>query len=235
MIILRSTGPVISTRRSLRSFGIGATFHSAWRIPAVSGRKSGNLPLSISCCTVRRRASSSCRRGSNRTASFERNAWASGVRMPACFWLSTEVFSRTVMAFIGQHHIAIFGVIGAKSWAPGHFRPVGPGGPAKAVLPTTQARSVAFDRSRLSSRSCAAVKAQPHVPHLQLVNALVSRLGPSLLVWGWFARTARTNSPPHSEHSRFCISLVKEWVARPQRPVTAFILWHTYPETTGQY
>jgi len=28
MIILRSTGPVISTRRSSRSFGIGATFQS---------------------------------------------------------------------------------------------------------------------------------------------------------------------------------------------------------------
>ena len=28
MIILRSTGPVISTRRSSRSLGIGATFHS---------------------------------------------------------------------------------------------------------------------------------------------------------------------------------------------------------------
>jgi hypothetical protein len=52
------------------------------------------------------------------------------------------------------------------------------------------------------------------VPHLQLVNALVNRLDPSLLVWGWFARTARTNSPPHSEHSRFCIALVKEWVAQ---------------------
>jgi hypothetical protein len=71
------------------------------------------------------------------------------------------------------------------------------------------AGSVGFDRPRLSSRSCAAVKAQPHVPHLQLVKALVSRLGPSLFVCGWFARTARTNSPPHCEHSRFAIALVK--------------------------
>jgi len=106
-----------------------------------------------------------------------------------------------------------------------------PGGPAKVVLLNTQARSVAFDRSRLSSRSCAAVKAQPHVPHLQLVNALVTRLGPSLLVWGWFARTARTNSPPHFEHSRFCIALVKEWVAQPQRPCGLLSsLSHRYPE-----
>jgi len=50
------------------------------------------------------------------------------------------------------------------------------------------------------------VKAEPQVPHLQLVNALAGRLGPSLLVWGWFGRTAKTNSPPHSEHSRFCIA-----------------------------
>ncbi len=32
MIILRSTGPVISTRRSSRSFGSGATVHSLSRI-----------------------------------------------------------------------------------------------------------------------------------------------------------------------------------------------------------
>jgi len=69
-----------------------------------------------------------------------------------------------------------------------------------------QAGWAVFDRSRLPSRSCAAVKEQPQVLHLQLVNALLTRLGPSVLVWGWFTRTARTNSPPHSEHSRFCIS-----------------------------
>ena len=63
----------------------------------------------------------------------------------------------------------------------------------------------ALDRSRLSSRSCAAEKAQPHVPHLQVVNELDGRLGPLLLAWGWFVRIARTNSPPHFEHSRFCI------------------------------
>jgi hypothetical protein len=58
----------------------------------------------------------------------------------------------------------------------------------------------------------------PQVPHLQLVNALVTRLVPSLVVWDWFARTARTNSPPQSEHSRFCIALVKKWVAQLQLP-----------------
>ena len=39
--ILRSTGPVISTRRSSRSRGIGATVQLLVRISAVSGRKSG--------------------------------------------------------------------------------------------------------------------------------------------------------------------------------------------------
>ena len=69
-----------------------------------------------------------------------------------------------------------------------------------------QAGWAALDRSRLPSRSCAAVKEQPQVLHLQLVNALLTRLGPSVFVWGWFTRTARTSSPPHSEHSRFCIA-----------------------------
>ena len=46
MIILRSTGPVISTRRSSRSAGSGATVHSASRMCLVSGRKSGFSPAS---------------------------------------------------------------------------------------------------------------------------------------------------------------------------------------------
>ena len=41
MIILRSTGPVISTRRSCKSPGAGATVHSAARTLAVSLRKVG--------------------------------------------------------------------------------------------------------------------------------------------------------------------------------------------------
>ena len=46
MIILRSTGPVISTRRSRMSCGSGATVQSLSRIFAVSGRKSGFSPAS---------------------------------------------------------------------------------------------------------------------------------------------------------------------------------------------
>ena len=44
MIILRSVGPVISTRRSCRSAGIGATFQSAVAHRAGLGRKSGQFP-----------------------------------------------------------------------------------------------------------------------------------------------------------------------------------------------
>ena len=46
--ILRSTGPVISTRRSSRSFGIGATFHRSRRIFAVSASNVGSTPESSS-------------------------------------------------------------------------------------------------------------------------------------------------------------------------------------------
>jgi hypothetical protein len=63
----------------------------------------------------------------------------------------------------------------------------------------------AFSRPRLSSRSCAAVNAEPQVPHLQFVNELATALDPSWVVGVWFPRIARTNSPPQSEHFRFCI------------------------------
>src|SRR3970040_2160037 len=46
--ILRSAGPVISTRRSCRLRGTGATLHSASRMDFVCGRKSGRLPASNS-------------------------------------------------------------------------------------------------------------------------------------------------------------------------------------------
>ena len=46
MIILRSTGPVISTRRSRSAAGIGATVQFEARIAAVSARKSGRRPAS---------------------------------------------------------------------------------------------------------------------------------------------------------------------------------------------
>src|SRR5580704_16834079 len=79
--ILRSTGPVISTRLSSRSFGIGATVHSFARISAVSLGKSGRAPPSISACTLMRAARSSRRVDSKRRASSARNFIPSGVRI----------------------------------------------------------------------------------------------------------------------------------------------------------
>ena len=62
--ILRSTGPVISTRRSWRSAGVGATRQlGSSRTCCVSGRKSGSSPASIRACRSSRRSSSSARRG----------------------------------------------------------------------------------------------------------------------------------------------------------------------------
>ena len=45
IIILRSVGPVISTRRSFRSAGAGATCHYEDRISAVSSKNPGSWPL----------------------------------------------------------------------------------------------------------------------------------------------------------------------------------------------
>jgi hypothetical protein len=64
--ILRSVGPVISTRRSSRSFGCAATFQLDSRTARVSTRKSGMRPPSNSRCRAARRASSSWRRASKR-------------------------------------------------------------------------------------------------------------------------------------------------------------------------
>src|SRR6266550_8850896 len=83
MIILRSTGPVISTRRSVRSGGIGATLHTASRTECVSGRKSGRSPASRRRWRSTRRASNSWRRPSQARASVVRNRRASAVRMSA--------------------------------------------------------------------------------------------------------------------------------------------------------
>ncbi len=77
MTILRSVGPVISTRRSSRSSGRGATVQSRARTLAVSARKSGRSPASNRAWRSRRRASSSFTRGRNVRARSARNASAS--------------------------------------------------------------------------------------------------------------------------------------------------------------
>ena len=60
--IFRSTGPVISTRRSWSSSGTGATRHSPSRIACVSGRKSGSSPSRSRSARATLAASSSSRR-----------------------------------------------------------------------------------------------------------------------------------------------------------------------------
>src|ERR1700686_4155505 len=104
IIILRSTGPVISTRRSSMSFGIDATFQSLFRIEAVSGKKSGSLPPSTSFVRFLGGAKSSCRRGSKVFDSFDRNAFASGVRISASSWLKADLGSEIVVFFIATSY-----------------------------------------------------------------------------------------------------------------------------------
>src|SRR5262245_54167348 len=84
MTIFRSTGPVISTLRSCRSFGIGATVQSPSRISFVSGRKSGRRPSAISCCRATLCSNNTRRRSSNFRASSARKPIASRVRISPC-------------------------------------------------------------------------------------------------------------------------------------------------------
>src|SRR5258708_5048687 len=83
MIIFRSTGPVISTRRSCRSAGTGAIVHSLVRICSVSGRKSGSLPESISACRCILLCNSSSRLAAKARIKVATKCIASGVRISA--------------------------------------------------------------------------------------------------------------------------------------------------------
>ena len=65
MTILRSVGPVISTRRSTRPGAGSAHRQSPPRTSAVSGRKSGSAPAASSASRRARACSSSSRRGPN--------------------------------------------------------------------------------------------------------------------------------------------------------------------------
>ena len=84
MIILRSTGPVISTRRSRMSAGMGATVQSRLADLARSRRrKSGFSPASRRFCRSWRACSNSLRRGLNVRCRSTMKATASGVRICA--------------------------------------------------------------------------------------------------------------------------------------------------------
>src|SRR3954447_14971604 len=80
MTILRSVGPVISTRRSWSFGGAGATCQLPSRISSVSGRKSSEPPAAMRARSSLRPVSSSWRRASKRSCRAPTNASASSER-----------------------------------------------------------------------------------------------------------------------------------------------------------
>jgi hypothetical protein len=83
MIIFRSTGPVISTRRSCRSGGGSDTRQSASRTGRVFGRIVGRAPASNSHRRSRRASSSASIRAPNRSTGPATNRTAAGANRSA--------------------------------------------------------------------------------------------------------------------------------------------------------
>src|SRR2546428_750420 len=83
IIIFRSTGPVISTRRSWRSFGTDATRHSPSRTGLVSGRKYSVLPWRKSSQRFMRSSNRLFRVASKARWSIARNPSSSAPLHPA--------------------------------------------------------------------------------------------------------------------------------------------------------
>src|SRR5260221_7044699 len=81
MTIFLSVGPVISTFRTSRAAGAGATRQVPSRTAFVSGRNPSSAPRLSSSCRVARAASSSRRVGSNVRARSATNTSASGERI----------------------------------------------------------------------------------------------------------------------------------------------------------
>ncbi len=97
--IFRSTGPVISTRRSCKSFGSGAITQSPSRICFVSGRKSSFSPASSRFWRSCRASNSSLRRASNFSCRARTNSRASGVKISlVCSFCSPTILSLPVVA-----------------------------------------------------------------------------------------------------------------------------------------
>ena len=84
MTIFGSTGPVISTRRSCRAVGTGATVQSPSRMARVSSRKSGRPPASKKAWRSRRAASRAWRAGSIARCSETSSASAPGGSRASC-------------------------------------------------------------------------------------------------------------------------------------------------------
>ncbi|CEY23295.1 Uncharacterised protein [Streptococcus pneumoniae] len=81
MTIFLSTGPVISTRRSSKSFGSLAIVQSASRMCFVSSRNFGNSPASILFCFSTRFCKSSMRRSLKFSCSSFKKLSTSGVNI----------------------------------------------------------------------------------------------------------------------------------------------------------
>ncbi|GAP59084.1 hypothetical protein AHiyo1_22980 [Arthrobacter sp. Hiyo1] len=85
MVIFRSTGPVISTRRSSKPGAGGATRQfGSFRMPAVSGRNRGSCPLAIWPRRACLACISSWRRSAVARCRAATNSRASGVRTSFC-------------------------------------------------------------------------------------------------------------------------------------------------------
>src|SRR6478609_11043699 len=103
MVIFRSVGPVISTRRSSRSAGAGATDQSAARTFAVSARKSSRWVRETSSRRCPRSTSNSFRRAPNFSWSSATKANASGVRISAApSGSTTPLLTVSVLAVVDE-------------------------------------------------------------------------------------------------------------------------------------
>jgi hypothetical protein len=104
--ILRSVGPVISTRRSTKPGAGGAPFQVALsRICLVSGRKSGKMPLSSSLCLMARRSRRAFRvelkvrwrSAKNAVASLERMIFWASLTEP---WMATSLLMASMSTIL---------------------------------------------------------------------------------------------------------------------------------------
>ena len=102
IIIFGSAGPVISTRRSSKSAGAGATVHSPSRLSIGFGRKSGVSPASRRRCRRSRSWSSLVRSLLKDRCSCATKSSASGVRTSSRWGASEVTTTPAGKSFIGR-------------------------------------------------------------------------------------------------------------------------------------
>src|SRR6185436_738701 len=109
MTIFRSpAGPVISTRRSCRSPGTGATRQSSARTERVDSRKSGSSPAAIRSWRSARASRSSSLRPANSRCSATTRSSPSGVRTPASSGALTTALAMALNLH-GRLELSLFG------------------------------------------------------------------------------------------------------------------------------